>query len=241
MVKASEFRTVEVQATIFTPNQAEFKASQVLVTILGKYAKRYDGDVQSLPLPGDIPAKVPRIVLKSSDNVWTLNASVSSISSVWQATHDAQVPGRDVMVDRCSEVLRHYAQETSVRVGRIALVLKHVRKTENPGQVLIDRFCNTESKDPDSESAPLRRSRDFQLHNHKQYESPIPGLKINSWVRCMTGTLTEDESPVIVVMQDLNTLDEELGTRAFTADEMASYYTMATKEADDILNLYFPD
>lgn len=49
-----------------------------------------------------------------------------------------------------------------------------------------------------------------------------------------------DGSPIILVEQDINTLETELGTRRFTAEQISEFYDEMTEEAEEILRKYFP-
>ncbi|HUG66251.1 MAG TPA: hypothetical protein VMM76_00785 [Pirellulaceae bacterium] len=65
-------------------------------------------------------------------------------------------------------------------------------------------------------------------------------MDINSWVRCKSGARVADNAPVIIVEQDINSLNEELNTRRFDGQQLEGFVSMACQEADGILKLYFP-
>jgi len=235
------FILTAVRVVVFTPEAADFNPSALLAAVLSKYAKRFDGTVQAMPLPAAASDNLPRVALASKDRVWTFTASPSRLTSSWVRSEqetDQPVPVHGV-VKHCWEPIEDHVRENNVRVGRLGLVVTRVCRTDNPAQVLVDRFCRDDVKALDSPDAPLRHSTNFEIHNHKRYE-PIPGLTVNSWVRCRTATLGEDASPIVLAEQDINTLSEELEEREFSLEEIASFCRLAVDQMDSILVKYFP-
>lgn len=234
MLKAQDFSTAVYQATIFTPDTSVFSAPKLLATILGKYAHRYNGSVQALPLPENIPLEIPRVILQSSDGLFKLEASPARVNSLFMQNVESLVEPKDLF-STCFEVLEHYVENTNMQVDRLALVLTRVHETENPAQVLIERFCKSELQ------SIFIHSKNFEIHNHKQ--SQLKEFSVNSWIRCKTATLlySNTETTGVVVEQDLNTLARETEQRRFTSEDICIYFNQALQEAQDILQLYFPN
>jgi hypothetical protein len=141
------------------------------------------------------------------------------------------------MLTQMATVLVHYAAETKVAVGRLALVLSRSFPIANPAQALIERFCTEQSQ-----REPFNRSSNFEIHNHKEYTPQRIGIDypINSWVRCRSAMRKDDRS-VILVVQDLNTLASEMEHRRFTTDKIQAFYDVIVDEANDIIRKYFPE
>jgi len=78
--------------------------------------------------------------------------------------------------------------------------------------------------------------------NHKVYSPAGAGIdyRINSWVRCKTAELETGHRPVIMVVQDLNTLASDAETRRLTLEQLKRFFQMARLEADEIFAKYFP-
>jgi len=241
VLQAGDFKLTAVRLVAFTPNLADFNPSGVLAAVLSKFAKRFDGELQAIPFPKEAPPDIPRIQLASTDGTWGFAASPSRITSSWNLKEEErdETGALACVVTSCREPIEPHVRENDVRVGRLGLVITRVCQVEHPAQALIERFCSDEAKDPGSPDAPLRKSRNFEIHNHKRYESPT-GLTVNSWVRCRTGTVGKDTSPVVTVEQDVNTLAEEVEERTFSVEEIASFCDTGVNEADTILRKYFP-
>lgn len=242
MVHTSNFNLHSVQLVAMTPNSAEFNSPALLAGVLGRFASLYDGQPQVLPLPDMVPAEVVRIMLTSRDGRWTFAAAPAQIAAMWmRKSTDDDALSLSELGNKCGLVLQHCVEDTGLQIGRLGLVTARTCPCEHPATFLVDAFCNQRSKDEESDKAPLRHSREFQLHNLKQYStSAWPDLRINSWIRCKSISSSDDAPPLIRVEQDINTLGEELNTRVFKSDDMSRFWEMAIGEVDSILNLYFP-
>jgi len=239
--RAGDFKLNAVRLVAFTPNLGDFDPSAVLAAVLGTFAKRFDGSVQAIPLPEDVPPDFPRIQLASRDGSWGFVASPSSIASSWSRKEEVseEAGALSRIVAACREPIEHHVRKNGVRVGRLGLVIARLCQVERPAKVLVERFCRDDMKDPSSPDAPLRNSLNFEIHNHKRYEFPA-GFTVNSWVRCRTGALSKDGSPVLMVEQDINTLTEEMRDRTFIVDEITAFYDTGVNEAETIFEKYFP-
>jgi hypothetical protein len=235
MITHSQFRLVSVQAVIFTPDASQFTQSNVLSVVLQKYAARFNGPIQSLPLGDEAPAEIPRVVLQSADGVFRLQAGPSRVDSFWTIGKDSN----ESDAFKCTEVLEHFVKgsQVTLRVGRTALIINRILETSDSAQMLIDRFSNKESAD-----SVFTNSHHFEVHNQKRYELESFGAIVNSWVRCKTAELI---SPVsmkgILVEQDINTLEEETLTQNYKSTTIRKFFDCARDEENSILRLYFPE
>jgi hypothetical protein len=236
MVSSNDFTLNSLQAAIFTQDQSVFAAGRAVATILAKFSERYDGPMQVLPLPTNTPPDIPHVHLQSSDAQWHLNMAPARIDSIWNNLPMQASPSVASVAQQCAEVQEYYLSEYHhAQVARLALVISRTCPVENPAQILIQQFCNEWSQ-----GQPFKHSGSFEIHNHKVYTPPTEGIdyQINSWVRCKTAALVADNRPVILVEQDLNTLENTI--RRFNADQIRAFFRMAAQEADEIIRLYFP-
>ncbi len=234
MINADQFRLLSVQAVVYLANPEDFSQSKILSAILSSYSERYNGDVQALPLSGDIPLEFPRIVLQSAPSGWELRASPSRIDSLWSRLNLGDEEPNDV-IGQCAEVLENYVRNTNLRIGRVALVLSRFTQVDNATHELATHFCNEQTL-----AGPLKRSDNFELHNFKAYQPETLDLKLNSWVRCKSGKFLPIGASVVVIEQDLNTIEGDKATNSFSADDLHNYFENAAREADQILRVYFP-
>lgn len=237
MVASKQFAIVAVHTAVFTPDHGEFNSAKLVSAVFKSFPDRFQGELQALPMPGDVPPEIPRVVLQSPDKTWKVEAGPARISSFWGCPKGDEEADFFGVVARCSEVQEAYVRETGVRVGRLGLLVTRVCRVDNPAEVLIHRFCNAESQ-----IEPFNRSANFEIHNHKEYAPQRPELsfRINSWVRCKTATFQEDGGPMIMVEQDLNTLATESQERRFAPEQIRNFFQASAAESDDIFRKYFP-
>src|SRR5215204_5197191 len=93
MVTSAQFNFSLIQGVLFTPDPSQFSQTSILATVLGQYASLYNGPVQALSLPDDVPEEIPRLVLTSKDERFKLQASPTRIDSVWIAQENEEFPG----------------------------------------------------------------------------------------------------------------------------------------------------
>jgi hypothetical protein len=235
MPDACDFETIRIQVIVFAPG-LDIQTTKVIGILLTDYSERFDGDLQSFPWPKDVPGDLPRAVLESGDGQFKFEVGPGRLSLQWNRKDEEAMQPRNV-VDEGVNILRICLERFPVEIGRLALVLSRNCPCENPSTVLINRFCTAESQ-----QEPFNRSANFEIHNHKQYVLPsfTPELLINSWVRCKSATFGASKQPGITVEQDLNTRAEDVEKRRFSIADISTYFKIATFEADNVLEKYFP-
>ncbi|MBW4432243.1 MAG: hypothetical protein KME28_11045 [Pelatocladus maniniholoensis HA4357-MV3] len=235
MLSATDLNKAIAQLVIFTPDASAFSAPQALALILGKYSHLYNGNVQALPLPEEIPQEVPRVILQSKDGTHRLDLSPLRVTSYWMRSAETLVEPEDIL-STSIEVLEHYVEGMEAQVGRLALVLTWIYKAENPAKLIVERFCK-----PELQTTIFNESENFEIHNHKHVN--LKNFSVNSWMRCKTGLLIMNnvESKGVIVEQDVNTLIEEIQQHRFTSEEIKTYFKIAAAEAEANLQVYFPE
>jgi hypothetical protein len=207
---------------------------------LSNYAAIFDGDVIALPTFSTEPtieAELPRIVLRSGDESWELQAAPARISITWK--HGTQLDGEKIMhpLDQCNIILKHLIQTLNLTVGRVAFLINRTASDETADRDLVEHFTNDWAK-----GGPISRSDAFEIHNLKRYQLPHLKRNVNSWMRCKTSFAINDEksgvSPFIFVEQDLNTWPEESNT--FSSSDVSNFFVAALEETQSILLQYFP-
>jgi hypothetical protein len=237
MANWRDFTLDFVQAVFFLQGH-DYTPSQAVSRILKSSAGRFDGDMQVLPLPAEVPAEIPRVLLQSADSCWRLSMAPARIDSFWNRRAGRETLTLRDAVHECAILPLGYIGETGAHVARLALVLQRWCPDAIPSQTLIRHFCKEWTQEQ-----PFRRSESFEIHNHKVYSPGTGGIdyRINSWVRCKSGRLLADNSPLIIVEQDLNTLTGEEPPSRFDITRAEAFFRTIVGEADEIFNRYFPD
>lgn len=229
-----DFSLVAVQVVAFLADRT-VTASRIMTCVLKEYAEQFDGEPQALPLPPDVPADVPRVILKSDEPGYVFQAGPARISCSWAAQPGQSVALSDAMAG-CAPVIVHCLKELQPQINRLALVINRAAEAEHPAQMLVERFCSKESQ-----IEPFNRSSTFEIHNHKQFNANELQLAVNSWVRCRTGILIGPDRPAVLVEQDLNTVLTPDSQPQFDSETAARFYNSMAQEAEQILCKYFPN
>ncbi len=238
MLSWRQFTLDSVQAAMFAADRSTFDSGRVVATILRNFGEQFSGEMQVLPSATNLPPEIPRVVLLSKNNSRQIQAGPARFNLIWNRNaSDTQVNLEQILL-QCVDVLEYYVRETRTHVGRLGLVLKRSCANDDPAQTLIRRFCTEESR-----HEPFNRSANFEIHNHKEYSPAIQGVdyRINSWVRCQSGAIEPDDSPAVLVIQDLNTLAAEMERHRFDVEQIRRFFLMASREAEIIMEKYFPE
>jgi|GEM_PF-4386117 len=232
---AEEFKLVSVHAAMFLADSSGYTQSSFLATILGKYSERYNGSVQALQIPQNTRVALPQVVLESSDGQWKLQAGPSRVDSFWFADNTINSVDKASIVAQVAEVVSMYAQLTpTLLIDRLGLLLSTVKATNNPSEELVARFTN-----PSLADTIFRDTKDFELHNHIMSSLELLGRPINIWTRCKSAILQPVEERVLVVEQDINTLEEDRASTRFSTDDILRFYSEAVEVASRTFSLYF--
>ena len=228
------FSLASCQLTLFTPEE-EISSVKIIRDLLPKWDELF-GNAEPIILPSvpGMPREIPRLIIKSTDEVWRCEIASERINLVWEARIEPKTATVASVQNKGIKVLIDYKEFLNARVTRMAAVITRIRPMSKPAMFLAEHFCK-----PQWLKAPLNRPESFELHAHKKYQLDS-GLKVNSWVRNKTGSLLADQSPVVVVEQDLNTLVEESSTNNFDSGAIRHFFSSVPAEFDTILNLYYP-
>ena len=212
--------------------------NKALHVFLAHFPARFDGELQALPLPPEMPAELPRIILESADKRFHVEIGPSRLSCQINNLQSNGLTSENLpaIVEECSQMLEACLSEfPDAKPGRLSLVLSRFCRCDNPAQTLIQQFCNEESQ-----IEPLNRSATFEINNHKSYSLPNVrgGIAVNSWVRCKSAMLIDGITPIIVVEQDLNTVLSPDQDEFSNADSKA-FFDVVALEATGILKKYF--
>jgi len=231
---AENFRLIGCQTVIYTPG-LNFRTTTISGHLMSGWADRFNGEPLLIPTMEDAPPSVPRLVLKSSDSKYRLQAGPTRLDLFWEATSDTDVLDTGSHLQFSTEVIRHYLEVTRASVGRLAAVLKRIATNDAPAMTLARHFCRDRWL-----AGPLNRPSDFQLHARKCFDLPN-SFRVNSWFRCKTAQVGKERAPAILVEQDFNTLAEELESRDYGPEQIGAFFSPTLiAEFDRVLELYFP-
>ena len=234
MVSATDFHTQRVMASGFVTSD-EFHPSQALRVVVQTWPDVYDGETISLPLPPDVPAEVPSVLLSSRDGAHRMEVSRARVNVIWHRRSET-VANLESIFDEFANRLATVFEQSGAGLGRLAGVVLREASIPEPGVALSRQFCRDEYL-----SGPLNRPEGFELHAHKTFVL-VPDVTVNSWIRIRTakGGSPPSQYGHVTVEHDINTLAEELETRRFGRDNIVEVLSAVSREVDVILAMYFP-
>lgn len=233
MAHAGDFSIASCQATLFTPD-AEVSPTRFMTRLLAEWTGRFDAEPTVIPLPEGVPKEVPKIILESTNRQWRCEVASARMNLFWRRPQTAGVGiGLPEFYQTAVPLLLQYRDFVACPIRRLAAVVNRYVVNDRPAEYLARHFCQERWL-----GAPFNRPENFELHAHKRFQL-TDGIITNSWVRSKTGKLSDTNSPIVLVEQDLNTLAEE-ANRDFAEADIRRFFEGVSLEFDTILNLYFP-
>lgn len=226
--------TGQIQASVFTPGFI-FSTSEIFKKLMELGPDLFDGDPFVLPLPEDAPHEIPRITLENKDKSYKLEVAPARVNFFRNKTREEDKIIPDEFVKVAATILTGLLDNIGARCDRIAAVINRFAYKDNPSKEIAVHFCKDNFM-----KGPFDRPSEFELHSLRKYGFP-GSFKVNSWVRIKSGQMKSKNGlsrSVVIAHQDINTLAEE--TRAYTSEEILSFYAKICDEFDQILRLYFP-
>lgn len=232
VVNIDNLKIASLQVSIFTP-AVLFSKTKVLERMIGNFADSFDGDTVAIPIPEDAPKEIPRIALHSADGKLKLDIAESRVNLFrYRKDNDVGIDTNQIL-DFSFRVIKEYKDCTQSIIGRLALVAVKFLRNEKAASTLASYFCKERFT-----KGLFDQAHDFEIHSHKKYT--LEKFNVNSWVRCQTRRSAQDNQPIILVTQDINTLAEELETRDFSLKQVKAFLQVAHREQEQILCQYFP-
>lgn len=233
---ARSFQPSMFQASIFTPDM-EFSSAKVMSVFYPQCLKDFDADPETIPNMPGMPSEIPRVILRNRSDSFRFEISAARLNFFGRMKSQDKNP-IDIK-DFFAIAIRLFTIYKNVldyRLGRLAVVRISYAISENPGLFLARHFCKEIW-----EAAPLNRPENFELHAHKLYNFANT-YNINSWLRSKSGNLIDGKAikRIILVEQDINTLEEEAKSKSYSIEEIENFYTSIIPEFDKILAQYYP-
>lgn len=233
----SEFKIFSLLFTIFTP-EILFKKSKILQHIMEDYSDKFDGDIISLPLPDDAPADIPRLILSDSYKKFRFEVAKSRANFHIFSKEAFEIESNfKSYLDLYFDLIKKYKECTNATIGRIGIVIKKFIEKDNPTNYLFKYFCNEKLVNKEI----FNYLNDFELNFRKRYS--LKNFKINSWVKCKNGKLNignKQNLDSILVIQDINTLLEELESKNYSIQDLKKFIEITLDEQSSILKSIFP-
>jgi hypothetical protein len=212
----SKFLIQNIQGVLFIENFA-FRDKLGIASKINKGTNNlFDGDPIMLDLPPGVPPEIPRIQLKSSKAVYSLNFSPMRIDLFYnesgkpEKTLDAL---RGDYLKYLFNIVELIKTEYHLGVPRIAIVLKTLREMEVGSNLFVyEKFLG---------GNPFFKGAS-SLEIHSLEKTTMKDYHINRWLRIKTGTGLPVNEKVLSVEIDINTMPEKHGD--FDLEKIKDFY-----------------
>jgi len=118
----------------------------------------------------------------------------------------------------------------------MAIVVTRYIEKENPTNFLVQYFCDKTLL----KNKRFNNLNNFELHFRKVIS--LKNFKINNWVRCKnTQVNLENKKNIdsILIIQDMNTLSEELELKKFSIQDLKEFIKLSLDEQSNVLKNVF--
>ncbi len=234
------FRTIQAQAVLFT-SEAQFRSNRFLAYFLSEWGHLFNGEPTSFEPPSKLLLfeGLPRVMLKSEDGSVRLQASGERLDFFRNVQDDSSIDIRSHF-EQAVDIFNGYLEKLETTSGRVAVIVLRGFEDDNPAKTISHHFCREKWLE-----GPINRPREFEVHSLKHYRMH-ESLEVNSWFRCRSGKMVREaeservERRAVLVEQDLNTPGDLEEPRTFSKDDIRNFFSLAPRELDVILGLYFP-
>jgi hypothetical protein len=205
-----------IQAVLFIENFAFQNKLAIASRINDVVDNLFDGDPTMLDLPADAPPEIPRIQLKDSRPIYSLNFSPSRIDFFY---NESEKPEKSLNIIK-DEYLGYFFKivnlvkdEYRLTIPRTAIVLKAISEVEMGSNLfLYEGFLGRNPFFKDT----------YAMEIHALEKSRMKDFNINRWFRIKTARSSLDRNNVLFVEIDINTQPEK--PRDFGKEEIKDFY-----------------
>jgi len=219
------FLIQNIQAVLFLESFAFRNKLGIASKINEAVGQLFDGNPMMLDLPPEAPPEIPRIQLKDSKSIYSLNFSVNRIDFFY---NEPEKPTKtfdsikEEYFNYFSKINRLVKDDYHLGTPRIALVIKALSKINTGSNLFLQEEF-------------LGKKKFFQntysLEIHALEKTAIGQFAINRWFRVKTTRDPLGKDDNLFVEIDINTLPEK--SHDFERREIEDFYSRAIELAKD--------
>jgi hypothetical protein len=234
LVGARHFETIQLQATLFTPDLAA-EASQADSPLVSVLSEWFTDDPVVLPFPPSAPRDFPRLILSAQDGVRRCEVAPGRVSIFSLAPVPANEDHVRPFLTDVTRAFQAYRDAAQTRVDRLAYVITRFAPSKHPERALAQHYLGSQwSK---SVEPPILT---FELNLHQTLT--LDGFSVNVWNR-NSNSLAEvagEHVQGIVVEQDVNTVVVD-GFINYTQDDIIQFYSVVESATNQMLTQFYPE
>lgn len=224
---ALKFGTLSLQLVLFYP-ALDLKDKITLTQALRSLKSiNFNGEPTVLPLPNDVPAEIPRIILRSKDQKYEMNVALNRTDILYinKDEDDEGLPTqkiaeiKDTLIKASQEVHDILIKGYSGSINRSAVITQQVIKLDSGSKTFLE-----------SKLLKPTETQPFEIKLAYLYKETLKDsyFDINKWVR--VDTLRNIKKPqddsALRLTHDINTLSEK--NYDFNDGKLSSFFEKAT-------------
>jgi len=212
------FLIQNIQSVLFIENFAFRNKLRIASRVNEVVNNLFDGDPTMLDLPPDAPPEIPRIQLKDSKPIYSLNFSPTRIDFFYNE------PGKpDKVLDSLKDdylkylfsIINLVKDEYRLSISRIAIVIKAVSEIEGGSNLLIHGNFLGER--------PFFKNT-YGLEVHALEKTAMNSYDVNRWFRIKTARTPTGDDNILFVEIDINTFTLQEKPRDFDLEDIKDFF-----------------
>lgn len=211
-----KFLIQNIQGALFIENFAFRNKLDIASKINEGVNNLFDGDPIMFDLPPEIPPVIPRIQLKSSNSLYSLNFSPIRIDFFYNEPGKPEKTSDSLSGDYLKylfSIVQLIKAEYHLGVSRVALVLKTFCEMEAESNLFVyERFLGAN---------PFFKGAS-NLEIHALEKTTMKDYSVNRWFRIRTGVDSPVDEKVLSVEIDINTMPEK--DKDFDLEKIKVFY-----------------
>lgn len=221
-----EFKVLNIQTALFIKSLdiRGVNKTKIPTEINETTDSLFDGETAILPLPPDAPPEIPRIILKSEDEIYTCNIAQNRVDFFFnekEAVLKSLEDIIDVYLDHEKKINSYFKEQQNISINRIGFIVKLVAGLDkNANKYLRDAFIrNGLLEDP------------YELSFRYLKRDKIDKLDVNVLINLSVLKLKDDfENDRNLLLQiDINTIPERVEEYNLSIDDKNKFIEEALK------------
>jgi len=232
-----DFKVQKIQFALFPKNLDLTDKIKIANDLKSNAGGIFDGEPTILPLLNDAPPEIPRIILKSKDNVFSCNISNSRIDFFLQnasAENNFEVVKKDYLL-KVESLYKYFVNNLKTSIGRIGFVVNFVSKLDDSAnKLLIQTVLQNDfyfAKSSKIKNISLIFSEGDKLNN---------GFDVNRIIQIESLRKISDpaDDKLISIKYDLNTSPEKFKESNLTYENIKSILVAISSEMENNINKF---
>lgn len=223
-----------IQVAIFSQIDLSDKL-QLAQSIKSTLSKILDGEPLIIPLPADVPAEIPRIILKSANEKYNCNVGQGRLDFIFDEKDAPKLTAKDLkreffpFVEILAKAMIN--QKKIQKINRLGLVTNFFAKLSKSATKFIERKFLRE----------IPSGSPYEARLHLLYHGKIGNYEINKWIRLnpLRNVKKPSDDAALAFVIDINTLPEYTDKYSFTLNDIKDFYKEAIKIMEKDLKVYF--